>query len=60
MPEKDGPQTASAIRELCEEKGINKPHICCVTAYSEAHFRQIAIASGMDDFFVKPIQSSKI
>ena len=43
MPEKDGPQTASDIRSLCEEKGVVKPHICCVTAYSEDQFRKIAI-----------------
>ena len=55
MPEIDGPSTASEIRSFCEEKGVTKPYICCVTAYSENHFKQNALASGMDDFFVKPI-----
>ena len=58
MPERDGPQTASAIKAMCEEKGVTKPHICCVTAYSEDHFKKIAIDAGMDDFFVKPILPS--
>lgn len=60
MPGKDGPQTASEICSFCEEKCVDKPYICCVTAYSDPHYRQIAIASGMDDFYVKPIQLSQI
>ena len=57
MPEIDGPSTASEIRSFCEEKGVTKPYICCVTAYSENHFKKIALASGMDEFFFKPIQA---
>ena len=33
MPQKDGPQTATEIRSLCEENGVKKPYMCCVTAY---------------------------
>ncbi len=61
MPEKDGPQTAFDIRSLCEESGVQKkPYICCVTAYSEAHFKTNALESGMDEFVVKPIDHDKL
>ena len=55
MPEKDGPQTAISICDFCTEQEIPKPYICCVTAYSEAHFKRNALAAGMDNFIVKPI-----
>ena len=60
MPEKDGPQTAFDIRSLCEENGVQKPYICCVTAYSEAHFKTNALESGMDEFIVKPINHDQL
>ena len=56
MPEIDGPQTSIAIRELCSDAGIDRPYICCVTAYSEDEFKRQALKSGMDKFMVKPIQ----
>ncbi len=58
MPEKDGPQTAIDISNYCLENSIQKPYICCVTAYSEARFKNTALASGMDRFIVKPIQTT--
>ena len=55
MPEKDGPQTAMEIRDLCEANGLPVPFICCATAYSEASFKRNAIEAGMNDFISKPI-----
>ena len=55
MPEKDGPQTSIAIRELFKDADIDRPYICCVTAYSEAHYERRALEAGMDEFMVKPL-----
>jgi CheY-like chemotaxis protein len=60
MPEKDGPQTSIEICNLCQQKGIEKPYICCVTAYSEPHYKKNALASGMDDLIVKPVTTVKL
>ncbi len=60
MPVKNGPQTAFEIRSLCEERGVKKPYICCVTAYSEEHFKTNALESGMDEFVLKPIGQDKL
>lgn len=55
MPEKDGPQTAMEIRELCNAKGVAVPYICCATSYQEASFKRNAFEAGMNDFIAKPI-----
>ena len=55
MPEKDGPQTAMEIRELCKAKGVAVPYICCATSYIEASFKRNAMEAGMDDFVAKPL-----
>ena len=60
MPGKDGPQTAISICDLCSELGIQKPYICCLTAYSEVHFKKNALAAGMDEFVVKPIKVTQL
>ena len=45
---------------MCSEAGYNKPIIYCVTAYTDDSFIKIAIASGMDDFFTKPINYEQV
>ena len=60
MPDKDGPQTAISISDFCTEHEIQKPYICCVTAYSEAHFKRNALASGMDNYMVKPVLRTQL
>lgn len=60
MPVMDGPMTATELRRILaaspklSETGEH-PTIYCCTAYTEATYKQIAIESGMDDFFSKPI-----
>ena len=39
MADVDGPQVANVITDLVAKKGIEKPFICCFTAYSEATFK---------------------
>ena len=43
MPDWDGPQTACAIRALCNQTAdvcsIPQPFICCCTAYTEEKFK---------------------
>ena len=58
MQDIDGPQIARMIIELAANKGIEKPFICCFTAYSEANFKTKALESGMDIFLVKPMTQS--
>ena len=60
MPEMDGPQTALEICRICKDAKMPKPTIYCVTAYSEPEYREIALASKMEDLFVKPIVLSTI
>ena len=60
MPELDGPQTAIRIRQVCKEANVEQPYICCVTAYSEAHYNRSAIEAGMNGFMVKPLKSKQI
>ena len=60
MPELDGPQTAIRIRQVCEEADIDQPYICCVTAYSEAHYKRSAKEAGMNKLMVKPLLNKQI
>ena len=60
MPDKDGPQTVQEIRQLCEEKAVPAPYICCCTAYSEASFKRKAIDAGMNNFISKPIDQRQL
>ena len=45
---------------MCKEAGIAKPIIFCVTAYESISFKNIAISSGMDDFFSKPLKHEQV
>ena len=60
MPELDGPQTAIRIRQVCKEANVDQPYICCVTAYSETHYRRHAKEAGMNKLMVKPLQGKQI
>ena len=66
MPSMDGPTTATHIRNLLENKGdivaaeLQRPYICCCTAYDEAGFKKIALQSGMDKFINKPVSDDEL
>ena len=60
MPELDGPQTAIRIRQVCRDANVDQPYICCVTAYSEAHYKRSAKEAGMNKLMVKPLQYKQI
>ena len=59
----DGPTTAAKILELFREKEIRspiRPHIVCLTAFTEKIFENNARDSGMNDFVSKPISNLKL
>ena len=63
MPEMDGPEAAYKIRTLLSEAGFadeDQPYICCVSAYTEEQYKEIALESGMQGFFVKPVQADEM
>ena len=60
MPEMDGPQVASELRQIFDMTGIEVPYICCCTAYGEASFKKLALTAGMDHFLTKPIEKSEM
>ena len=60
MPEMDGPQTASELRQILDMAGLEVPYICCCTAYTEASFMKIALEAGMDHFLTKPIELNEL
>ena len=54
MPLCSGPQAAKAILEyLSAYPEVQRPYICCLTAYNTIKFREEAKKSGMDDFYNK-------
>ena len=62
MPEMDGPTVATHISELLERNNmlLEKPYICCCSAYQEANFKQVAIDAGMNEFVNKPVSSKHL
>ena len=60
MPEMDGPEVATQITKLVDQFKIGKPYICCCTAYTSASYKRKALASGMDNFLIKPIDDSSL
>ena len=48
MPGMDGPQVAIETRKLLKMAGVEIPYICCCSAYSEATYKQNALAVGMN------------
>ena len=55
MPLMDGPQAATKIREELKDAKTPQPFICCLSSYLDQSFKNVAFASGMDEFITKPI-----
>ena len=58
MPECDGPQATKNIRKYLSDEGkANSDYlfICCLTAYSESTYQNIAKEAGVDCFLTKPV-----
>jgi len=55
MPRLSGPAATRKILDYLHSKAstLAKPYICCCTAYTNKSFREEALKSGMDDFYVK-------
>ena len=70
MPDMDGPEVANKICKLFPERGedqeepegnfVQRPYICCCTAFTETHHRQSALSSGMDYFLSKPVSPEEL
>ena len=69
MPDMDGPATAKAILDKVRdfqatsfygEETFPLPFICCLTAYTESIYKNSALASGMQDFKTKPLNSEDL
>ena len=59
MPEMDGIQTTAAIRELEKQSGNNRHvPIVAMTAYAMKGDRERLMASGMDEYISKPLDSN--
>ena len=55
MPILTGPEATRKILDYLHSKAstLAKPYICCCTAYTNKSFRENALKSGMNDFYVK-------
>ena len=51
MPELDGPDTASQIREILYFENIEQPIIACITGHSDKKYLDRAIKQGMNIVF---------
>ena len=66
MPKMDGPTAAMKIHELFDQEKEAKgwiptrPHIVCLTAFSEKIFETKARESGMNEFVSKPMSNQKL
>ena len=60
MPAMDGYQATQAIRKIEIEGGLEPTQIIALSAHVASEFKNRAIAAGMNDFFNKPIQVSKL
>ncbi|MGE3551018.1 MAG: response regulator, partial [Geobacter sp.] len=56
MPEMDGLQAASAIRQLEQATGRTHTPIVALTAYAAKEDQQRCLAAGMDDYLAKPVK----
>lgn len=66
MPQMDGPTTAREILKLYQAeideygRAPPKPHIVCLTAFTEKIFENNARDAGMNGFVSKPITNAKL
>ena len=66
MPLMDGPTSARQIQEYLSKEqeqnqtDLQRPLICCVSAYRGSQYRQKALEAGMDMFIDKNIDESKL
>ena len=66
MPEMDGPTAARELLSLYQEeydeygRAPPKPHIVCLTAFTEKIFEENARDAGMNMFVSKPITNTKL
>ena len=60
MPALDGRQAARAIREYERVRGARPVAIVALTANATAQDRAAALASGIDEYLVKPFEASKL
>ena len=57
MPQMDGYETTDLIRRHIHSKGLSQPVISAVTGHTEQLYISMAIKSGMNQVFSKPINS---
>jgi len=48
------------LRLLCEKEDIAQPYICCISAYDDETFTEVAYMSGVDRFITKPAKVEEI
>ena len=61
MPKCDGPEATKQIRQYLLKKNSQKqPLICCLTAYTDKPFKDIAKEAGIDCFLSKPVFKTTI
>ena len=58
MPEMDGPEVAIRVLADIGHTKVEPPHICCMTAYTEKSYEDIALAAGMKDLLTKPVSQN--
>ena len=60
MPDMDGPTTVRHIRKMLADAAQTQPYIACVTAYTDQQAQKVAIESGMEAFYSKPLMRESI
>ncbi|MFO7745669.1 MAG: PAS domain-containing protein [Psychroflexus sp.] len=60
MPEMDGNETTSKLREYESKKKIKRTIVIGLTAGASINKKDKALNSGMDDFLTKPIETNKL
>lgn len=51
MPEMNGPETTTKIRELLYSHDVDQPIIVAVTGHEDERYRNIALKAGMNVIF---------